>query len=142
MNATNPFANMDFSKLLESYKLPGVDMEALMAAQKKNVDALTKANQTAYEGAQAVSKRQVEILQKTMEELQTLSKTALDGGEPQDKLQKQAEVVKTALETAIKNMREIAEMMTKSNQETFEHINKRVAESMEEIQGVMQKAGK
>ncbi|MEM6492270.1 MAG: phasin family protein [Pseudomonadota bacterium] len=142
MNATNPFANMDFSKMMESYKLPGVDMDALMAAQKKNMDAITKANQTAYEGAQAVGKRQVEILQKTMEELQSLSKSALEGGEPQDKLQKQADVVKTALETAIKNMREIAELMSKSNQDAFEHINKRVAEAMEEIQGVMKKAGK
>jgi len=140
MNATNPFANMDFSKMMESYKLPGVDMDALMAAQKKNVDALTKANQTAYEGAQAVNKRQMEIFQKTMEELQAMSKSAMDGGEPQEKLQKQAEVMKATLETAIKNMRELAEMMSKANTEAFEHINKRFAEAMEEVQGVAKKA--
>ena len=140
MNATNPFANMDFSKMMEGYKLPGVDMDALMAAQKKNVDALTKANQTAYEGAQAVSKRQMEIMQKAMEELQSMSKSALDGGEPQEKLQKQADVMKATIETAIKNMREIAEMMSKANTEAFEHINKRVAEAMEEIQGVAKSA--
>ena len=142
MSNQNPFMNMDFSKMLENYKLPGVDMDALVAAQKKNIEALTKANQTAFDGAQAVAKRQMEILQKTMEDLQSMSKDAMAQGEPQDKMKGQADAMKTALETAIKNMREIAEMMAKANTEAYEHINKRVTESMEEIQGVMAKMKK
>ena len=142
MNATNPFANMDFSKLLENYKIPGVDMDAFVAAQKKNLDAMTKANQTAFEGVQAISKRQMELMQTTMEDLQTLAKSAMEGGEPQEKVTKQAEAAKAALEAMIKNMREIAEMASKSNTEAFEHINKRLAELMEEVQGVVKSAQK
>ncbi|MCU0893496.1 MAG: phasin family protein, partial [Rhodospirillales bacterium] len=58
----------EFSKMLKQYNLPGVDMDALMASQKKNLEALTQANRIALEGMQAVAERQAKILQETMNE--------------------------------------------------------------------------
>ena len=58
----------EFSNLLKQYKLPGVDVDAIVASQKKNLEALTSANRVAIEGLQAVAKRQAEILQETMNE--------------------------------------------------------------------------
>ena len=53
----------EVQNLLQQYKLPGLDMEALAATQKKNIEALTTANRTAVEGLQALARRQTEVLQ-------------------------------------------------------------------------------
>ena len=52
--AQNPFFDFDFSKIVSEYKLPGVDVEALVSAQRRNIEAITAANQLAFEGLQAV----------------------------------------------------------------------------------------
>ena len=53
----------EFSNALKQYKLSAVDLDSLVASQKKNLEALTSANRVAFEGLQAVAKRQAEILQ-------------------------------------------------------------------------------
>ncbi len=43
----NPFA--DFTKMMEQFRLPGMDMSAVIEARRKDIEALTEANQLAYE---------------------------------------------------------------------------------------------
>ncbi len=45
----------DMSKAFGEMKLPGIDVEAVAASQRKNLEALTQANQLAVEGAQSRS---------------------------------------------------------------------------------------
>lgn len=40
---------VDITKMIEQFKLPGVDMSALIAARKKDIEALTQVNRIAYE---------------------------------------------------------------------------------------------
>src|SRR5512132_3480708 len=40
----------EFSNALKQYKLSGVDLDSLVASQKKNLEALTSANRVAFEG--------------------------------------------------------------------------------------------
>ena len=61
-----PYDFADLTKMMRDYQLPGVDWQELMASQQKNVEALTKANQVLFEGAQAVVQREVEVLQKAI----------------------------------------------------------------------------
>ncbi|WP_374445507.1 phasin family protein [Stella sp.] len=136
----NPFLDFDVTRMVGEFRMPGVDTEALLAAQRRNIEALTKANQLAAEGVQAVMKRQAEILRQTMEEASRMMGEIAKAGGPERQAVKQAEVAKTAFETAIANMKEIADLMTRANQDTFAVINKRVAESMEEVRAVMAKA--
>ena len=37
-----------FQQFMQQYKLPGVDVDALMAGQRKNMEALTNANRVAW----------------------------------------------------------------------------------------------
>ena len=94
----------EFSNALKQYKLTGVDLDSLVSSQKKNLEALTSANRVAYEGLQAVAKRQAEILQETMNEaskaVDQLSKT----GSPPEIAAKQAELTKSAFERALPHM--------------------------------------
>ena len=123
----------EFSNILKQYKLPGVDVDAIVASQKKNLEALTSANRVAIEGLQAVAKRQAEILQETMNEASKAVDSLSKAGSPPEAAAKQAEVAKGAFERALSNMRELAELVTKANQEASNTINARISSSLDEV---------
>jgi phasin family protein len=113
----------DFTKLLENYKLPGVDFSALVDREKKNIEALTKANKIAFEGWQALVRRQSEILQETMKE-------AIANARKQDAATHRVELAKQGFEKALGHMRELAEIATKSQMEAYEVVRRRVDENV------------
>jgi phasin family protein len=131
--ADNPYGNMDFMKMMADYKLPGFDMESMMAMQKRNMEALTQANQLALEAMQAVLTRQTEVLRQTLEESAAAMRGLMDPSSGDDKVTRQADLMKTSFEKALANMREVAELMTKSQREASEVINRRIAESLDEV---------
>lgn len=122
-----------FSSALKQYKMPGIDVDALVASQKKNLEALTAANRVAFEGLQAVAKRQAEILQETMNESTKAVDQVTKAGSPAEIAAKQADLAKQAFERALGNMREMAEMVSKSNQEAANTINARISATFDEI---------
>jgi phasin family protein len=134
----SPYDLTDLTKMMRNYQMPGVDWQELMASQQKNVAALTKANQLLMQGAQTVMQRQVEILQKAMAEAVEASQELMREGDPQAGAQKRFELARASFEAAIKNMRELAELATKSNQEALEVINQRAVESFEEIKKTLE----
>ena len=123
----------ELSSMLKQYKLPNVDLDSLVASQKKNLEALTSANRVAFEGLQAVSKRQAEILQETMNETSKAVDALSKAGSPPEIAAKQAELTKSAFERALANMRELAEMVSKANHEATNTVNARISASLDEI---------
>ncbi len=139
---TDAFFDFDISKYMGEMKVPGVDMEALVSSQRKNIEALTQANKLAYDGVQAIVKRQVEILRSTVDEVSQVTKNMAEPGSPQDKAAKQAEITKDMMERSLSNMRELAEMVAKSNSEAFELLNKRFTQGVGEMQDAFAKITK
>lgn len=133
---------IDFTAVPEQFKVPGVDAQALMAAQKRNIEAVASANKVALEGAQAVIRRQAEILRQGVEETSKAITELNAAGTPQDKLAKQAELLKAAYEASLSNLRELTEMATKSNGEAAELLTTRVSESFSEFSGEVKKTAK
>lgn len=138
----NPFLEFDLSKVLSDFKAPGVDIDAIMAAQRKNIEAVTAANQLAVEGLQAILRRQAEIVRQSMEEAGSMVSDVMAAGSPEEKAAKQAELVKTAFEKALANVKELAEMVAKSNTEAADVLTKRVSESLDEVKAAIAKSGK
>ena len=134
--------NMDITKMMADFKLPGLDMDGLMATQRKNIEAVQAANKLAMEGLQAIAQRQTEILRQTMEEMSKMMSEMMSAGTPEDRVAKQADLMKTAFERALSNMREMAEMIAKSNTEAAEVISTRVSENLEEIKSMAKSATK
>src|SRR3546814_4397213 len=87
---------------------------------------------------QAIAKRQAEILRQTVEELQKNVQSLMENGAPEAKVATGTELTKTAFEKAISNMKELSEMVAKSNGEAFDVNNRRVAESLDESRGLTQ----
>jgi phasin family protein len=139
-DATNPFG-FDFEKMMSDFKMPGIDYQSIMETQKRNIEALTALNQQAAAGMQAVSQRQADIMQSLMGEA-TATAQQIAGTSPEERAAKQAELTRVAFEKAVANMRELSEMISKSQNEALETINKRVSESLKEVQALIDKTGK
>jgi len=130
----------DVTKVMGDFRLPGIDFEAVAAAQRKNIEALTQANQLAVEGVQAVVRRQVEIAREAMDEFSAVLREFVQpSGSPEDRFAKQAEYSKAALEKGVANARELAELVTKANTEAFNVLNKRVTEGLDEVRDFAKK---
>ncbi len=137
----NPFLDadmgniMDFGKFAEQFKFPGVDTTALIESQQRNIEAITKANQVAFAGIQAILQRQAEILSKTMDEtakaVQAFSKT----GKPEDIWAKQADLFKETYEHGLSDLRELTELGAKANSQAADLLSHRVTDGLNELKG-------
>lgn len=134
-----PGMDGDFTKLMQDFKMTGMPMDDLMGAHKKNLEALTNANKVCFDGAQAVAQRQSEIFKQSMDELTKASRDLMAQGKPEEKFAKQADLLKEGFEKTFSNMREMAEIMTKANNEALDLINNRVGEAMDEFKAIVQK---
>jgi phasin family protein len=134
MTKTNPFADLDFTKIMGEFKVPEVNVDLFVQAQRKNFEAFASANQLAFEGIQAVAKRQGDILREAIEELTQAGKelAAIDQA-PEARVAKQAELAKAAFEKAIANLRELGDMLIKANGEAAEVITHRISEALDEV---------
>lgn len=129
--------DFDFLKMFSDMKVPGVDMDAVVSSQRRNLEALTEANKLAMEGMQSIIKRQAEILRQSMEEAAKAAQDIASAETPQTKMSRQTEVAKESMEKAISNMRELSEMLSKANTEIFELLNSRISEALEETRTLM-----
>jgi len=141
----SPFGEFDLSKMMAGFKMPQmpqmgqmpqVDVESMLSAQRKNIEAVQRANQVAAENFQAIARRQVEMMQSAMEEAATSVRDLMSAGSPEEGAKRQSELVQRSMEAAVSNMRELAEMTARSSQELFDCVNQRFSESMEEMRTV------
>ncbi len=135
-------AMSEFTRMFSTMKLPAPpDMEALMSAHRRNLETLSAANRVALEGAQAVARRNMEIMQQTMTELTEGMRDFAGGEPPQARAARQADLLKSAYERAVANMQEIGDLIQKSNGEALGLLNKRFAEAVDEVKTIVSKSG-
>jgi phasin family protein len=133
----------EFGKMFADMKLPAMpDMEAFVNASRRNMETLTAANKVALEGAQAVARRHMEIVQQNMAELTEAVRSMSSVEAPQAKAAKQAELLKQAYERAVGNMKEIGDLITQSNAEAVHLLNARFTEAMDEVKALADKSKK
>jgi phasin family protein len=134
--------DLDMMRMLADFRLPGMpDMEALANAQRRNMEAFTAANRVALEGAQAVARRHMEILQASMTEMTEAMKAMGSQEAPQTKAARQAELLKSAYEKAVTNMKELSDLIQKSNAEAVSVLNTRFTEAMDEVKSLVKTPG-
>ena len=134
------FPEWDFSKVWADVKIPELNVDALIAAQQKNIEAMNMANKTAVDGWQAFAKKQAELWQTAVEDTGALAQDVAAAKEPADKIAKQAEFAKSSIEAGISNAREAQEMAAKTTNKTVDIVSKRWVESVEEAVAMVGKA--
>src|SRR3954454_9601293 len=80
-----------------AFKLPGFDVNTVVDIQRRNVEALTAANQTVVQGLQTVVRRQGEIARQSVKQFQDLLSGKPSGASVTEALVKQIDLTKTEL---------------------------------------------
>jgi len=126
------FPEWDFSKVWADMKMPEFDVDALIAVQQKNIEAMNMANKAAVDGWQAFAKKQAELWQAAVKDTGALAQDVAAAKEPADKIAKQAAFAKSSIEAGISNAREAQELAAKATNKTVDIVSKRWVESVEE----------
>lgn len=118
--------------------IPGVanmpfDMKTVMDSGRKTFQALTEAQQLAVESMQTIAQRQAEIMSQIVQDQSQIAREIINEGTPEEKIARGAELVRRAYEKTVSGMREVNDMMNKSNREATDIINKRVACALSEL---------
>ena len=134
-NDNNPFSDM--TKMMEQFKIPGLDMAPIIESRRKDMEALVEANKATYESMQALARRQTEILTETMQGFQNSAKGWVSAGAGSPNAAKQADVVSHAYQKALADMKDLAEMVRKSQTDALAGITARATQSMQETKKLM-----
>ena len=120
-----------------SLKFPFMfDMATLLAAQRRNIEAITVANRVVVEGAQAVARRNFEIMQRTIDGISERVLTTANPECPRDRAMRQVETAIKTYEDTTATMRELGEMIQHANTEAMEVLTRRFTEAADEVKSL------
>jgi phasin family protein len=127
------FFDFDVTKIMADFRLRPIDVEALTACQRRNIEALSQANQLAVEGMQAVAKRQIEIARQAIEDVSALLRDFAQPASTGDRITKNTEYAKQMLEKSVNHGREITMLATKASTDAADVLRKRASEGLDEF---------
>ena len=133
MDARPNFFDFDVTKMMADFRFKPFDVEALMACQRRNIEALSQANQLAVEGVQAVARRQIEIARQTLEDMSVLFREMTQPSSNEDRIVKNTEYAKQMLEKSVTHGRELTLLASKAGAEAADVLRKRACESLDEL---------
>jgi phasin family protein len=123
----------DLTKAFGDFRIPGFDVEALVTTQRKNLEALTQASQLAFESAQAVAQRHVEIVRQVVDELPAMFREWTEPCDAEHRLAKNADFAKQAFEACVVNTRELADITAKAGTDVASVLTRRLSESFDDL---------
>lgn len=128
-----PFFDFDVTKMFADFRFRPFDVEAVWAAQRRNIEALSQANQLAVEGVHAFAKRQIEMTQQTLEEVSTHVREMVQPNSTEDRIARQTEFTKKMIDKGMSHGREVAALAAKTGAEATEVLQKRATEGLDEM---------
>jgi phasin family protein len=130
----------DMAKYFASLKVPSLpEVAALMETHKRNLAALAAANKLIFEGAQAITQRQVEVIRRQVTDVTEAAKLLAAPGDAQARAGRQAELMKQAYES-VADLKEVEDLLRKSSAEALELVHHRFVEAMDEVKAAVEKA--
>ena len=133
-NQSQPFG--DVTAMMAQFKMPGIDMAAVVEARRKDIQALVEANAATFESMQAIANKQTEMLSQAMQGMQDAAKSAEGASGPAD-MGKQGEVIRKGFEKTLANMKELADMAQNAQSEAMARITQRATHQMQEIKAMV-----
>ncbi|MEO8526764.1 MAG: phasin family protein [Caldimonas sp.] len=125
----------DVTAMMKQFKMPGIDMTAIVETQRKDIEALIAANAATFESMQALGRKQAEIMSEAMHAMQDSAKSLAGGGMAD--VGKQGEVVRKGFEKTLANMKELADMARHAQSEAMTRITQRAAHQMKDMKALV-----
>ena len=133
-NETQPFG--DVSAMMAQFKMPGIDMAAIVEARRQDIDALVAANTAAFEAMQAMARKQTEMLTEAMQDMQSAA-AGLAGGKGAADPSAQGDAVRKGFEKTLANMKELADMARHAQSDAMARITERATHQMKDMKALV-----
>jgi phasin family protein len=137
-DAPQNFADI-FKRLGDQLRVPFFDMGRIMEQHQKNLDAMTRSWQAFANGSTTIANKQRALVEAAVREVTEMAKEFKPTGSTQEIFAKQTEFAKRAMEAAIANTRDIAEVAQHSGHEALTIIHERMQESLHEIMASLER---
>jgi phasin family protein len=128
---------MDMSKMMGEFKMPSVNMDAVMTSHRKNVEACASMAQAMCETMQAVARRQAEWIRQYCEECSSMMNAVMAAETPEEKVIRHAEISKAAVDKCLAQAREIADTVGRANSQAMEAVSHRMSEGLDEFRDLL-----
>lgn len=137
------FFDFDATKMFADFPFKPFDVEAVWAAGRRNMEVWSQANRVAVEGAQALAKRQVEMVRQSFDDFTALVRDLSQPVSAEERITKNTEFAKQAIEKSFSHTREMATLASKTGTEAAELLHRRANEGLDEFRAMTcQKAAK
>ena len=133
--SSNPFMDM-FENFGSSMNIPTPDLNQLMGAHRKNLEALQAAAQVGSQTGQELMSKQRAALEAALADIaDAVQEAQASGADPQAMMTSQMEMAKRSFDATVKNATEMGQLVQQGSTDAFEIMKARVMESIEELQG-------
>jgi len=96
----------------------------------KDIAHLKDAQKLTLENAQAMMRRQAEMIQKHAEELHKLMQYAISSSDPKETMNRRSEYITSTFDSLVSDFKELVEMHTKANMEAFDAASAKLSEQI------------
>ena len=125
----------EYTRLITKFRLPRIDMNAVLESRRKDVEALAHANATVLTGLQSLAQKQAEIVDARLTRIQSMIASKKDASESKPAT---SEAVHEGLRKSLSDVQELAETVYRAQADSIAVISKRVAENVEEWKALLQ----
>jgi phasin family protein len=127
---TNPFLDM-LRKFGGDLQVPQFDLDRMIEAHRKNIEALTSSATAMAEGAQAMAQMQREIVEASLREASALAQQIKSQGD--QSVARQTEFAKKVFDIAVQGAQDAAQLTRMSTGDAVKILQDRMREGLEEI---------
>jgi phasin family protein len=128
-----PFATAHYGKAWSYVSLAPLNLKTLLEAYEKNVAALSKANQAAFEGLTTLIQRQAILFSTTADECGRGMNDVLAAASLEEKARRQADTARHTYESTVARFGELYEIATKAQFAAVDILNARLTEALDEF---------
>ena len=133
------FANTDLTKAWSIPKFATLNVEALLEGHRKNVVALTKANQVVFDGLSTLARR--DLFKSAVDDYTKVTSDVLTGTSVEERATKQADVAGHIYASSVARFLELSDIAFKTNVSAVEILNARVTEVFDEFRALFAARG-
>ncbi len=138
---TLPFFQAEFFKGLQpaNFFLP-LDLGAALETQRKNIEALSEAQNIMLQNMQDIAKHQSHFLTRFVKDNAALANQVLTEGTPEEKISRQTDLLRQSYEESLSGLTDLSDFMIKSSRDSGKILSKRIAASMNEFKTGLEKS--
>jgi phasin family protein len=130
------FANTDLTKAWSIPKFATLNVEALLEGHRKNVVALTKANQVVFDGLTTLARRERDLFKSTVDDYTKVTSDVLTGTSVEERATKQVDVAGHIYASSVARFLELSDIAVKINVSAVDILNARVTEVFDEFRAL------